>query len=91
MRLPARKALGCCVSIQPEGRGFEARPREDGRLERRAEPVAQPATSHLEREVGRFLFWIKGKEVRSDEKAHYAVDRGAHDGSDDVRLWGGVR
>ena len=35
----------------------------------------------------------KRKEVRTDEKAHYVVDRGTHDGVDDVgwRCYRGVR
>src|SRR5215216_6030798 len=43
----------------------------------------------------RFLFWEseseQRREVRTDEKAHYVVDRGAHDGDDDVVLRGGIR
>src|SRR5215218_10236361 len=43
----------------------------------------------------RFLFGEseseQRREVRTDEKARYVVDRGAHDGDDDVVLRGGVR
>src|SRR5215218_7647017 len=42
-------------------------------------------------EVGRFSFWIKGKEVRRYEEASYVVGRGAHDGADDVVWWSCIR
>ena len=40
---------------------------------------------------GRFRFGEKGKEVRTDEKAHYVVDRSADVGADDVVWERGVR
>jgi len=37
------------------------------------------------------VFLDERKEVRRNEEAHHVVGRGAHDGADDVVLWGGVR
>src|SRR5215213_3393962 len=53
------------------------------------EPVVQPAMLGIIAILGgRFLFWEveseKRREVRTDEKAHFFVDRGADVGADDV-------
>ena len=45
------------------------------------EPVAQPAISYPR--VGRFSFWLKGEEVRTDEEAHLVVARSADVGAND--------
>ncbi len=73
-------------------------------LKGRAEPVAQPAT--LRRAAGegglgtqKWHYRIdKRSSVRQEDgrkephaQAHHVVVRGAHDGVDDVVLWGGVR
>ena len=69
------------------GRGLEARSRIDGRL--RETSRVSSATGYLltQSEVGRFRFGEKGEEVRTDEKAHSVVDRGADVGAVDV-VWG---